>query len=159
MERHQTCSFFGHRKIDITEELKRNVKAVIEYLYFNHKVSIFLFGSKSDFDYLCHFIVSELKDKYTNIKRIAYTCKSESCILENERQKWEEIYSNIEKREIRSIIDDSDYCVFYYDENYQPKMRKRSKQSIGYYQPKSGTKLAYNYAIQKRKIIINLMQS
>ncbi len=49
------------------------------------------------------------------------------------------------------MINDSDYCMFYYDENYQPEMRKYSKRSIGYYRPKSGTKLAYDYAKQKKR--------
>ena len=57
------------------------------------------------------------------------------------------------------MINDSDYCVFYYDENYQPEMSKYSKRSIGYYQPKSGTALAYAYAQQKKKIVINIKET
>ena len=177
------CSFFGHRKIEITEELKQNVKEIIEDLIVNHKVSVFLFGSRSDFDNLCHSVVSKLKDDYPKIKRISYTCASESCMLENERLKWEEIYSRLHKKQIhllgfekevehktkytagrasyiernRAMINDSDYCVFYYDENYKPPPRKRSRKDIGYYQPKSGTKLAYEYARQKKKFIINVL--
>ena len=56
----------------------------------------------------------------------------------------------------QAMINDSDYCVFYYDEKYEPELRKYSKNSIGYYQPNSGTKLAYNYAKSKRKIIYNI---
>ena len=63
------CSFFGHRKIEITEELKQKVKEVIEDLIVNHNVLIFLFGSRSDFDYLCHLVVTELKEKYPNITK------------------------------------------------------------------------------------------
>ncbi len=37
-------------------------------------------------------------------------------------------------------------------------MRKYSKRSIGYYQPKSGTALAYAYAKQKKKLIINVFE-
>ncbi|MBE5730415.1 MAG: hypothetical protein E7350_00495 [Clostridiales bacterium] len=99
-------------------------------------------------------------------------------------KKWEEIYSHIYKREVhllgveeefehktkytsgragyvernQAMINDSDYCVFYYNQNYQPEMRKHSKRSINYYQPKSGTSLAYTYAKQKRKIVINMIQ-
>ena len=54
-----TCSFFGHRKIDITEELKQKVEEVIKDLIVNHNVQIFLFGSRSNFDDLCFEIVSE----------------------------------------------------------------------------------------------------
>ncbi|MGN0796634.1 MAG: hypothetical protein ACI4M5_00325 [Christensenellales bacterium] len=56
----------------------------------------------------------------------------------------------------QAMINDSDYCVFYYDKNYQPQMRKHSRRSIGYYQPKSGTRLAYYYAKRKNKTLINV---
>lgn len=176
------CCFCGHRKIDITDELKQKLVVVIEKLIVKYNVLTFLFGSRSEFNYLCYLIVSQLKEKYPNIKRIAYTCKSETCVLESEKQKWEEICSHLTRQDIhllvvdeefdyetkyksgkasyvernKAMIDHSDYCVFYFDENYLPKMRKYSKQSVGYYQPKSGTKIAYNYAKQKRKIIINI---
>ena len=184
MEKHKVCSFFGHRKIELSEELKDKVKSVIENLIQNYNVLTFLFGSRSDFDYLCHQIVTELKEKYPSIKRVAYTCRSESCILEHEREKWEKIYSYSLKKEVRllgveeefehktkytsgkasyvernqSMINDSDYCIFYYDEHYQPEMRYCSKRSVGYYQPKSGTALAYAYARQRKKILINIKQ-
>ena len=48
------------------------------------------------------------------------------------------------------MIDGSDYCVFYYDENYKPPRRKYSKRSVGDYQPKSGTKVAFDYANQRK---------
>ena len=54
------------------------------------------------------------------------------------------------------MIDDSDFCVFYYNEKYQPQRRKESKRSIRTYQPKSGTKIAYDYAKRKNKKIINI---
>ena len=184
MEIHKSCSFFGHRKIEITEKLKQKVKETIENLIVDHNVLTFLFGSRSDFDHLCHLIVTELKEKYSNIERIAYTCRSESCTLESERAYWEEIYSNFKKEKVtllgvekefehktkytscsasyvernQAMIDDSDFCVFYYDENYQPKLRKYSKNCIGYYQPKSGTRLAYVYAKKKKKNIINIIE-
>ena len=50
MKEYKVCSFFGHRKIEITKELKQKVKEVIEDLIFNHNVLTFLFGSRSDFD-------------------------------------------------------------------------------------------------------------
>ena len=178
----KTCSFFGHRNTTITEELKYKVKVIVEDLIINQNVKIFLFGSRSNFDYLCHLVITELKEKYNFIKRIAYTCKSETCILESEREKWEEIYSKLQKKKVtlpgfeeefehktkytsgrasyvernQAMINDSDYYIFCYDESYQPEMRKYSKRSIGYYQPKSGTALAYAYAKQKKKIIFNI---
>lgn len=182
MNTHKVCSFFGHRKIEVTEELKQRTKETIEDFIVNQNVRTFLFGSRSDFDDLCHLIVTELKEKYPNINRIAYTCQSETCVLESERAAQEKSYSQLLKREVhllgveeerehkgkytagkasyvernQAMIDDSDYCVFYYDEAYQPEMRKYSKRSLTFYQPKSGTKLAYDYAKRKKKTIINL---
>lgn len=177
------CLFFGHRKIVITEELKEKLKAIIEDLIVNHNVLTFLFGSRSDFDYLCHLVVTELQEKYPNIKRLSYTCRSETCTLESERAHREEVYSYFRKEKVtllgveeeiehktkytsgrvsyvernQAMINDSDYWMFYYDENYQPEMRKRSKRCTGYYQPKSGAALAHTYAKQKKKQIINIL--
>ena len=60
----KTCCFLGHRKIDETEELKSRLKSIITYLIEDEKVEVFLFGSRSDFNSLCHAIVTELKEKY-----------------------------------------------------------------------------------------------
>lgn len=49
------------------------------------------------------------------------------------------------------MIDKSDVCIFYYDENYLPPRRKNAKRAIADYQPKSGTKIAYDYAQTKKK--------
>ena len=182
MEKHKVCAFFGHRKTKLTKKQFDNLMETIENLIINNDVRVFLFGSRSDFDFMCHKIVTEFKEKYPYIIRKQYTCKSETCILESERAYWEQIYSNFKKEKVtllgveeevehktkytsgkasyvernQAMINDSDYCVFYYDENYQPEKRKYSKKSAGYYQPKSGTMLAYNYAKQKKKIIINI---
>lgn len=179
-----TCSFFGHRKIENNEELKQKVKEVIEDLIVKHGVSTFLFGSRSEFDYLCHLVVTELKEKY-DIKRIAYTCKSEACALESQRRQLEkkrlavmrkgacllgveEEFEHKTKYQSgkacyvernQAMINDSDFCVFYYDKNYKPALKKRSKRSVCYYQPKSGTEIAFLYAMRKRKILINLFQN
>ena len=157
------------------------VRDKIEDLIVNHYVSTFLFGSKSEFDTLCHSIVADLKCKYPFIKRVAYTCCGEGCVLESEKKHREEIFYQLHNQKInllsvdeeyehkskytsgkasyvernRAMINDSDYCLFYFDKTYQPSKRKHSKREISYYQPKSGTYLAYLYAIQKKKKIIN----
>lgn len=172
------CSFFGHRKISVTEELQVKVKETIKNLINSYNVKVFLFGSRSDFDSLCHHIVTELKNTYPDLKRIIYTCKSETCVYESERLELERIYSKVLNQEVHllcydeefehktkcssgkasyiernyAMIDNSDFCVFYYDENYLPEMRKYSKSSVVFYQPKSGTALAFTYAKQKKKI-------
>ena len=176
------CCFIGHRKIEKSVELNTKLKIVIEDLIVNKNVEAFLFGSKSEFDSLCHSIVCELKNKYTNIRRVSYTCGSESCILERDREAWEKIYFKIYKQQVsllcfddevehkskyyagkagyiernKAMINDSDYCVFYYDDNYLPPERKHSKRCVLTYQPNSGTKLAFDYAMKTNKIVINV---
>ncbi len=166
-----TCSFFGHRNIESNKTLKQKIKLLLEDLIVNHNVENFLFGSKSKFNDLCHLIVTELKEKHPYIKRVFYTCKNEACILEQNKAKYEKIYSQYinepikilgfeEEKEHKSkyragrasyiernqaMIIDSDFCVFYYNENYIPITKTNS-----------GTKIAFNYAKQKKKIIINL---
>ena len=171
MEKHKSCSFFGHRTTEINDILKEKIISTIENLITKYKIQNFLFGSKSNFNDLCHLVVSELKAKYPNIKRICYTCKSESFTLESDREHLEKVYFKILNTPIhllgfeeevehktkysagkasyiernQAMINDSDFCVFYYDENYIPSTKTNS-----------GTKTAYNYALQKKKNIINL---
>ena len=178
----KSCSFFGHRNINITNELTHKIRRIVQDLIINHNVLTFLFGSKSEFDSLCRLIVESLKQDNPKLKRIAYTCKNEVCFLEEEKEKWEKIYSQYTKSNFhllcvdevfdfkdkycsgkssyikrnQAMIDDSDFCIFYYDNIYKPKMRKFSKCSYGCYQPKSGTKLAYEYAVNKNKTIFNI---
>jgi len=42
-------------------------------------------------------------------------------------------------------------------ENYILPKRKISKRDISSYQPKSGTKIAYQYAVKKKKKLINII--
>ncbi len=166
-----SCSFFGHRKIESTSILKQKLKHCIESLIINHNVERFLFGSNSEFNDLCYTMVSQLKEIYPSIKRIRYTCKSESCTLEIEREKFEKMYSQVLNKEIhlfgfeaeiehktkynagkasyvernQAMIDDSCFCIFYYNKNYVPPTKTNS-----------GTQIAYNYAIKKKKRVLNL---
>ena len=63
MEKHKTCSFIGHRKIEITTELIKKLSVTIKDLIVKENVSIFLFGSKSDFNNLCYLVVTKIKEK------------------------------------------------------------------------------------------------
>ena len=63
-----TACFFGHRKIDATDELKTILYEEIEKLITVDGIDTFLFGSKSQFDDLCYKIVSALKEKYPDFK-------------------------------------------------------------------------------------------
>lgn len=152
-----TCCFFGHRKINLTDELVCNLKKAIETLITENKIDTFLFGSKSDFDKLCLKIVTELKNKYPHIKRIYVRAefpyideKYKSYLL----SKYDETYypdrllnagRAVYVERNYEMIDKSNSCIFYYDENY--KLQKRS----------SGTKIAYDYAAKKSLKITNVL--
>ena len=177
------CCFIGHRKIIETKELNGRLQKTIENLIKEKQVRTFIFGSRSEFDFLCHQIVSNLMSVYPTIERVVYTCKSELAVLKQDKTKLEQIFSNAFKQDItlceyekeiehktkftsgkasyiernKTMIDASDYCIFYYDEKYKPQKRKRSKNDVFEYQPNSGTSLAYEYAKQKKKIIINVI--
>lgn len=77
----KSCSFFGHRDTEQTEELKQKIRVTVEQLIIEEGVDTFLFGSRSKFDELCHMVVTELKEKYPHIQRIAYLCKHETACL------------------------------------------------------------------------------
>ncbi len=66
----KACSFFGHRNTPQIDELKQKVRGTVERLIVEEDVDTFLFGSRSKFDELSHIVVTELKEKYPNIKRI-----------------------------------------------------------------------------------------
>ena len=180
----KTCCFIGHRNAKLNESQLEILKNIIEDSIVNKNVQIFLFGSRSTFDSICHSIVTDLKEKYPYIQRRCYTCRHETCTLESEKEYWENVYSEWCQKGIhllgveeevehktkwtsgkasyvernQAMIDDSDICVFYYDENYKPEERKYSKRCVCTYQPNSGTQLAYKYAKQKKKEIINVFE-
>ena len=73
----KACSFFGHRDIPQTEELKQKVRETVEGLIVEEGIDTVLFGSCSSFDELCHIEVTGVKEKYSYIQRISYLCKHE----------------------------------------------------------------------------------
>ena len=162
-----TACFFGHRKIDETEKLKNNLYEIIEKLIVNEKFDTFFFGSKSQFDDLCHKIVTELKEKYPHIKRIYVRSAfqhipdwyEDSLLKYYEDTYFPEHMENAGRASYaernQEMINKSDFCVVYYDENYLPPRRRNSKRDLFDYQPKSGTAVAYEYAVKKKKKIIN----
>ena len=163
-----TCCFFGHRKIEATDELVNRLKDIDEDLITEKKVDTFLFGSKSQFDKLALSVVTELKKNYPHIRRIyvraefpyidedytSYLLKRYGHTYYPERMINAGKAAYVERN--YEMIDNSNYCVIYYDENYKPPRRKNSRRDLFDYQPNSGTKLAYDYAVKKGKSIMNL---
>lgn len=153
----KTCCFFGHRTINETEELKSKLIEVIEKLIVDEKVDTFLFGSKSRFNGLCQEIVTEIKEKYPHISRV-YVRAEYPYISEHYRnyllKNYEDTYypekimnagRTIYVERNYEMIDNSHYCIVYYDAQNAPVTRK------------SGAKIALDYAIKKGKNIINVL--
>lgn len=164
-----SCCFFGHRKINKTPELIERLTKELEVLISEKDVVIFYFGSKSEFDDLCHKVVTELKKKYPEIKRIYVRSAfqhipdwyedsllqhyEDTCFPEHMEKVGRASY--VERNQ--EMINKSDFCVIYYDENYLPPRRKNSRRELTDYQPKSGTAVAYEYAMKKNRFIINVI--
>ncbi|MCM1306180.1 MAG: hypothetical protein NC037_02025 [Bacteroides sp.] len=148
----KTCSCFGHKDVEITDELRAKTAAEIDRAIADG-VRIFLFGGLSDFDDLCYDIVTEKKNANVqlNIKRIF--CFPLDKHLHKpphwfKRKDYEELtcpkksydywYPSIYFRNI-AMIDESDWVLFYAEQR-----------------EKSGAYKAYEYAKKKRKHIVNL---
>ena len=170
-KKEHTCCFFGHREINETEELKNNLYKVIEDLIVIESVDTFLFGSKSQFDRICLKTVTELKEKYPHVKRVYFRSAFQHIpdwYEEGLLKLYEDTYypariensgraSYVERNQ--EMINHSKFCVVYYDKNHLPPRRKNSRRDLFDYQPKSGTAVAYSYAITKKKTIINTFEN
>lgn len=152
-----TCCFFGHRIINETEELKIKLIEIIKKLIADEKVDTFLFGSKSRFNSLSLEAVTEIKENYPHIKRVyvraEYPYISESYknyLLESYEDTYypEKIINSGRATYVErnyEMIDNSQFCIVYYDEQAEPTTRK------------SGTKIALDYAIRQSKKIIRVL--
>ena len=152
-----TCCFFGHRTINETNELKSKLIEIIKKLIVEEKVDMFLFGSKSRFNSLCHEVVTEIKEKYPHIKRIYvraeypyadehyknYLLESYEDTYYPEKIKNSGRASYVERN--YEMIDNSHFCIVYYDEQCALTTRK------------SGTKIALDYAVKQCKKIIRVL--
>lgn len=165
----RACCFFGHRTIDETPELIERITKEVEILISKKEVNIFYFGSRSQFDDLCHKVVTELKEKYPYIKRVYVRSAfqhipdwyEDSLLKHYEYTYFPERIENAGRASYvernQEMINKSDFCVVYYDENYAPPRRRNSRRDLTNYQPRSGTKVAYDYAVKKKRFIINLL--
>lgn len=151
-----TCCFFGHRTINETEELKSKLIEVIEKLIVDENVDTFLFGSKSRFNSLCLELVTELKEKYSHIKRIYVRAEYPDINEQYTNYLLESYEETYYPEHIRSsgkaayvernyeMINKSHFCIVYYDEPNAPTTRK------------SGTKIALDHAVKHKKNVVNV---
>ena len=166
---HSVC-FIGHRKIKDTQELRERLQSLLAELIKNGTVN-FIFGDHSAFDDLCYELVTGLKEKHPEIKRINFrkdyedtddytmqfliTGYEESICPKGVGSAGRASYAERNQAMIR----ESEVCIFYYDEKYLPSRRRYSRRDLSDYQPRSGTGAAYAYAVQKKKQIVNIVTS
>ncbi len=162
------CCVFGHRKIEGEEELREKLEETFEKLIMYEGVKTFLFGSKGEFNDLCRKVLKEEKETFEFLKRVYVRDSgpySDEFYAETPWKDWEKSYFPERARNAGraaytqrnyDMIDKSEICVVYYKEDYLPPRRKRAKRDVCDYQPKSGTALAYEYAVTKLRKIINL---
>lgn len=150
----RTCCFIGHRKIEDTLELRTELYEIIEKLIVDENIDTFLFGSKSEFNSLCHKLVTEIKEKHPHIKRVYVRAEYpyiDDSYKEYLLKDYEDTYypnkligagkaTYVERN--CEIINNSRFCIIYYDELHAPTKRR------------SGTKIALEYAVEHKKEII-----
>ena len=150
------CCFIGHRTIKETEELRTKLTETIEKLIIDEGIDTFLFGSKSRFNDLCLELVTKLKEKYPQIKRIyvraeypviddrykAYLLKNYEDTYYPERLFGAGKAIYVERN--YEMIRESELCIVYYNKSELPSTRK------------SGTEIAVDYAVKHGKRIINV---
>lgn len=156
-----TCCFIGHRKVETTDALEQALNIIITHLI-SIGIENFIFGDHSVFNDLCYNIVTKLKIAYLQICRIKYRKDYpdaneytmqflikgfEYCIIPNGVEKSGKA-AYIKRNQ--AMICHSDYCIFYYSENYKPHSNSHNASR------KSGTKLAFDYAKAKHKNILNV---
>ncbi|MEE1161333.1 MAG: hypothetical protein U0K70_04660, partial [Acutalibacteraceae bacterium] len=132
----RTCCFIGHRKIEDTLELRRELYDSIERLITDEKVDTFLLGSKSRFNDLCYELLTAIKEKHPHIKRI-YVRAEYSYIDDSYKEYLLKYYEDtyypekiigagkavyVERN--CEMINNSRFCIFYYDEQNAPTTRK-----------------------------------
>lgn len=149
------CAFFGHRDIQVTEEIKDRLKEeVVKLISIGFKS--FYFGGFGNFDNLCWEIVTEMKATKPEITRIFCLTDSRHTRA-NKRPKYlkdsdyeQFVYLDLEydywyKRIYYrncEMINLSDFVIFYAINNKD-----------------SGAYKAYKYAIRIKKDHINLANS
>ncbi len=150
-----TCCFIGHKKIFETEQLKLQLREIIEKLIVEEKVDTFFFGSKSRFNSLCLEIVTKIKEKYPHIKRVYVRAEYQYISEDYKKYLLEDYEDSYYPEKIRGsgraayvernyeMINNSNFCIMYYDKQIAPTSRK------------SGTRIALDYAIKQGKQIIN----
>ncbi|HIS35521.1 TPA: hypothetical protein IAC10_02670 [Candidatus Scatousia excrementigallinarum] len=162
-------TFIGHRKIAEKSILYGKLIDLILRLVDYKNADTFLFGSKSQFNDLCLQAATEVKKIRPNVKLI-YVRAEYPHISENYKDYLLNFYDDtyfpdkilnagraayVERN--FHMIDRADICIFYFDKTYSPPRDRIPNKHVCCPNKKvSGTKLAYDYALCKKKVIVNL---
>ena len=138
-------SFFGHSSFYDNKITVCNVVDILEKKINNKDVEFYL-GNYGSFDTFAYNVAKEYQSRNTNAKLVFITpyLNNERC---NEFSKKcdSSVYPEIEKIPLKyAIIERNKWVV------------RKSDLIIFYYKFLGGTAIAYDYAIKKRKTIINL---
>ena len=166
------CCFIGHRKLEL-DFPKEYLFNVIKHLIVDIGVRKFLFGCNSEFNDLCHQIVTSFKQTYPDIVRINYPLASSAKIISKTKQDLEETLKKFYQHNIY-ICDYDEFVTpfessksggyLYIKRNFE--MVKNSDLIVAYLRnaksknnktnrtTNSGTKLAVDFAINLKKDII-----
>ena len=155
MAKENTCCFIGHRETKDTKDLRLRLSSAVENLIKAENVDTFLFGSKSRFNDICYEIVTKIKEKFPHIKRVYVRAEypyTDNSYKEYLSERYEYTYypenllnsgKSVYIERNCEMIDKSEFCIIHFDKAAAPKSRK------------SGTEIAYNYAVKNNKRIIN----
>ena len=165
-EKSKTCCFVGHRKVKNYNATKDKVKVIVENLITKEGVSVFLLGSKSEFNTLCYEVITELKKVHKHIERIYV--RAEFPYIDDEYKNYlleyyEQTY--YPEKIIKSgracyvernyeMIENSAYCIVCFDEAHT--QQKGDTGNKGNIKAKSGTKLACEFAKRKKRNVFNV---
>ena len=151
--------FIGHKTIEKSQQVKTLLKETALSLVKNG-AKTFLFGSKGEFNKLSWEVITELKKEYPYIERV-YVRSAFKNIEESYKKYLLEFYektyyppkienagkySYVERN--YEMIDNSNCCVFYFNQDHVAQLNRNS-----------GTKIAFDYAIKKKKQIINVFNT
>ena len=166
----KSCCIIGHRKISdyVSDEVAtfNKLRDLIE----NQNVSVFKFGFYGEFNDLCYKFLLAFRNQYEHIKLVLYSLNNEIAFTFKEAESYKIKYEkqnkkfpykcfdeivyleNIDETKFKyacvlrnkKLIDESDFCMIYFRENYfLPNNRN------------SGTRIEYEHAYKQKKIIIN----
>ena len=165
VSRMRVC-FIGHRRIEITEALRRSLYRALDELI-QGGATEFLFGERSAFYDLCYEAVTWFQNEYYLLRRIRFRL-DESEAHGYARRYLSNMYEDCvwpsradpaarvtHADQYRAMIWQSDVCVFYYDPEYVSP-RLASRRSPNGCRPRNSVQAAYDYAVKQEKRVINL---